>query len=493
MAVLLLALTGIGQNGFNNYYQSGKISVANKVNYKNPNEFILTSYYIDSTSGQQGLDLKLINNVGIMTKRKRIMFDSMPFLTFYNNRVLVNISNSTMLVTAASATNNASAVIFASVNKSTLDTNWFNYYADGVFNYYINNTFKVGPNEIWFMGGRGNNTGYNERPTAFKTDTLGNILSIKEFTALVNYTARVICYEVGSDRLYIAGDNFTIPNVSQSFVACVDTMGNVIWNKQIGSNPNKSYFSQIDKTTNSVILCGNILSNNQQQGKLSLLKLSSSTGTTVWQKTYGLFGQTNFFKAFTINADESITATGEMIDPAPGMGFKNGIIFKANSNGDSLWLRSYSTYTGNVQEGFMDIVRSPDGGYVMCGSPLTAQNCQSWVVKTDSLGFGPGIVVAPVDTTTTGEGRVALNRNLQLNLYPNPTKDSINIGIDGLQNENCRLVVYNDLGEIVKEQQISFDNKNSRLNCVDLPSGLYTIQIIGNSSRAISGRFVVFR
>ena len=498
LITLLISVLGFGQSTFNNYYQSGSLSLANKINYVSQNQFILSSYYVDSASGQQGLDLKLINNLGQTQLRKRHLFRDCEYLSFANSNVQTDISNSTMLLTAATGINGESGVIFTSVNKSTLDTNWAKYYSDGVYNYYLNNVFKTKPNEVWFMGDRANNNGYTSRPTVLKTDTLGNLLSIKEFTNMVGYLATSVYFDETNNLLYIAGRNAINPAVQQSYIACTDTLGNIIWNQQIGNNPYLTDVYQIAKRNNYLILSGFKISSivgSSVRFKLCLVKLNSSNGSQLWNKTYGSEGWNNL-KGFVINNDESITACGMMQFPSLSLGPNpNGVLFKANSNGDSLWLKSFSTYTGNVFEQFLDLQATPNGGYVTCGGPSSTQISHSWVVMTDSVGNAPGMftyTAPPTGTTTNpGGGTVTAVFDLQtngvgFNVFPNPVDNLLTI--EFTENSNPQpytsIQLYNSFGQLLIEEKLIAPKNIISLKTDHLERGIYFLKfndIVGNN------------
>ena len=83
--------------------------------------------------------------------------------------------------------------------------------------------------------------------------------------------------------------------------------------------------------------------------------------------------------------------------------------------------------------------------------------------------------------------------DVQINLFPNPTIDELNISIDGLYNE-ANLLIFNNQGQIIFEENI---NKNSQgkhlieLSSLDLSKGFYSLKIIGNTINW-SKKFVVY-
>ncbi len=468
LSALLIGLICNGQSIFNNYYTSGSVSCSNKLLNINNSDFLVTSYFKDSAVGQQGLDLKKINATGITLVRKRYLFSNKDFGSYGNNNMQCDISNVNMIISGGSYTGTMSTVIFASVNKITLDTNWVRYYYDGIYNYRLNNTFKLKPNNIWFMGGRGNNLGYNERPTIIKMDTLGNILSIKEFTTLINYGVKCVYYDTTNKLIYIGCTDYTIPQAPQSHVVCTDTTGVIMWNQQIGAYPNSLYFSHIEKKSNYLVLCGSkweYLFNGNNQYRMALLKLDcNNNGSTIWQKTYAKENIANGFYGFVINNDGSIVAGGDYKYPNIWTGpFDDGVIFKANSNGDSLWMHTFSNFGQGIQEMFYDIQKATDGGYILCGAPYYAQNgqSQSWVVKTDSLGIAPCI---------TGINELTVN-NEGIHIYPNPSNDKIYIE----QRNGDKISLTNTLGQTVFV--LNHPEPNQEIDLTLFTAGIYFLNV----------------
>lgn len=59
-------------------------------------------------------------------------------------------------------------------------------------------------------------------------------------------------------------------------------------------------------------------------------------------------------------------------------------------------------------------------------------------------------------------------------IYPNPTNGILNVDLDVLS-ENSRIEVYNSYGQLVLIKELN--NKNSRLNKIPLPTGLYFVKV----------------
>ncbi len=459
-----------GQSVFNNYYPSGSLSSAFRVQNVNTSDFLVSSYYKDNVTGQQGLDLRLLDNNGNSQLHKTFLFGSIDFLSFGNKKVQCNISNSTMLLTGGSYTGTMSTVIFTSVNKTTLDTNWSKTYKDGFLNYYISHVFKIKPNEVWFMGTRGNNTGYDTRPVIFKTDTMGNILSIKEFTTMINYEARQIYYDTLSNKFYIGGENYNnAPVPGTYYVTCVDTTGFINWNQQICNSPYDLFLYQIKRIGNTLICSGSIKFSNILsfgEHKLNLIKLNVTNGVTIWNKRYGKEYLSNSLTDFFDQPDGSIICTGSYSDKPINLSSNHdACLLKVNSNGDSLWMKTYSNYGQGVQEYMYDLQSTPDGGYIMCGAPNYANSTQAWVVKTDSVGVAPGMVITGLD-----EGK---NTTVNFEIYPNPANDILNVDFEKtLQFQNPTIEIKTILGQVIIKNKFE-----KAIDVSSLKKGIYFLQI----------------
>lgn len=80
--------------------------------------------------------------------------------------------------------------------------------------------------------------------------------------------------------------------------------------------------------------------------------------------------------------------------------------------------------------------------------------------------------------------------NTNLTIYPNPTKDLINIKGKGLANDNYKLTLINDLGQVIIEKEIRLFNNSmdTQFDLQKLSSGVYFINI---SSRKLNESFKI--
>ncbi|MBU1984227.1 T9SS type A sorting domain-containing protein [bacterium] len=109
---------------------------------------------------------------------------------------------------------------------------------------------------------------------------------------------------------------------------------------------------------------------------------TNSLGDTLWTRTYG---GTNDDWAYFIQqtSDGGYIVAG--YTHSRGAGLADFYLVKTNSQGDTLWTR---TYGGSASDGAWSVRQTADGGYVLAGTTFSfgAGNYDLYLVKTNSLG-----------------------------------------------------------------------------------------------------------
>ncbi|HBO73224.1 MAG TPA: hypothetical protein DEH15_21065, partial [Marinilabiliales bacterium] len=190
---------------------------------------------------------------------------------------------------------------------------------------------------------------------------------------------------------------------------------------------------------------------------------------------------------------------------------------KLGSNLDSLWSVPFSHYY--PYDGYCsnpdDMVVCSDGGYAICGTMVWMERYIMYLIKTDAYGnplivrdywdFAPTwarqIVEAPdgsfimaqclpdqFETTTflvrtNVDGSVNANELAQkpnIQVYPNPVADMLNIEFPQPINHPYTIRLYNANGVLIKNLQKS-DPVSTAIDISELPKGIYIITIINNN------------
>jgi hypothetical protein len=481
-ALLVNALV-YGQSTFNNYYVSGRFSGVNHIITEPNGDYLLTGYYKDSSTLTQGFECRRINSLGTTIKRKRFLIGNDDIGVFFKNKQVLNFNNTKYFYTGGTYTGTLSTVLFAAIDKNTMDTLWCKRFMDGD-DRYMAHLFKINSNQIWIVGTKFNSTS----PNVFdiiKYDTLGNLVGTKTFTAYTGYECYNIAYDAANAKFYTAGLNFNTNPLTSYNLACIDTSGNVIWNNQIWNN-NNLFYNDIQLFNNQIYLCGSLKVSTilgSGEFKLAFAKYQKSNGSLVVSKNYCNAFLGNQFNSMYIK-NNSVFLTGAVSTQTNLYnGYRHaGIFFKIKHNGDSTSMKLYNHFTGNLDnlEMFFDIKECNDGGFIMGGVPVyvTAPQSQNWVVKTDSNGVGPGMVTVSIKEFSS--------TNLKLTIYPIPTNDLLNIEFNTLKEQTYpegKIILINELGQKLKEQEINISDKKISLDIKDIPKGIYILQVkIGTES-----------
>jgi hypothetical protein len=84
-----------------------------------------------------------------------------------------------------------------------------------------------------------------------------------------------------------------------------------------------------------------------------------------------------------------------------------------------------------------------------------------------------------------------------LKVYPVPTDEVLNVKLEMLNeampSEKIEMKIINNLGQIVREEEVSFKNNVSTIRTENLENGIYELLIKSGSSQTVSKRFVISR
>ncbi len=223
-----------------------------------------------------------------------------------------------------------------------------------------------------------------------------------------------------------------------------------------------------------------------------LAKMDPTNGELIWEHEYGDPGYSFFLFAAKECPNTDIIACGVTYEG----GNEQGLLLRATSEGDSLWMRNYSYYDEVIDScrgRFWDVLATQDGGFIMSGfangpfgGPYPPGYSQdAWVVKVDSM----GCVVPGCDAT----GVTELITNLQgaITVWPNPASTSggeVQVGITlppSLRGtRELRLSIVSATGQVAQVHAAHQGNNTVEIGA--LSSGLYFLHLT-NGSMWLSG------
>lgn len=274
-----------------------------------------------------------------------------------------------------------------------------------------------------------------------------------------------------------------------------DSLGNELWATQPSSSVIYQASDLICKD-NYVVAVAPYMYNNAVDPYdylygLEIVKLDQATGQVIWNKQYRTF---NDISHVTLHMDMEIVITDNediVIAATERPGFFNGqfydnrgLLFKLNSQGDSLWCRFYDVRRDEDMSQFNDVVVTDDGGF-LAGGFVLPYDYSYWpgalLVKTDSMGMAPKAITLDI--------REYLQKQQGgLEVYPNPAENIITFDIGKLKSLTGGLLsIYNAKGEQLRQLKLNSDV--NRLNIKELSPGVYFYQL-QHKNETLSGKFI---
>ena len=221
---------------------------------------------------------------------------------------------------------------------------------------------------------------------------------------------------------------------------------------------------------------------------------------TKWSPGGSILWQRKVIKDYQVGTtDMEILEDGSII--AAGTNWNRSVLIKFSAEGDSLWSREHTLFTG--YHFLYDVQPTSDGGFVGTGAttggfftPGIQTNQVIWVVKTDSLGC-----VVP-GCHTVGVEEYVMDLNEHLRVWPNPVASGAPLTVaftpppEFTPNGPLRVVVLDALGKQVHEELIAQGGHRERSEAsltalsTMLSPGLYHLHLTDNT-RWLAGKSVV--
>jgi len=199
---------------------------------------------------------------------------------------------------------------------------------------------------------------------------------------------------------------------------------------------------------------------NYTATKPYLAVIETSDGAVVWENDYGPEGLNTGLTAGKETPNGDLIACGVTYAEQG----QKGLLLRTNSQGDSLWMRSYyyqDEVINNGQGRFYDVLPTPDGGFIAAGAvynPVQAPNPpgysqDTWVVKVDADGcIVPGC-------NGVGITEQATNLLGALTIFPNPAAQggSVTVQLDlppSVDSSPLQYTVVSADGRVVLQEQL---------------------------------------
>ncbi|HKR06486.1 MAG TPA: T9SS type A sorting domain-containing protein [Bacteroidia bacterium] len=216
-----------------------------------------------------------------------------------------------------------------------------------------------------------------------KADSYGNALWTKSFGGIYEDEGTAVL-QTSDGGYVIAGRTASFGSGNLDvYLLRTDGNGDTLWTKTLGGIGNSNDYAEFIQQTSDggYIITGGTNAFGAGSWDAYLIKTDSS-GNLSWAKTYGGADVDDGFSVQQTFDGGYILAGGT---DSYGAGNRDIYLIKTDSNGDTLWTR---TYGGNDFEEANAVQQTADSGYIITGRTLTfgAGNADVYLVKTNSSG-----------------------------------------------------------------------------------------------------------
>jgi hypothetical protein len=293
-----------------------------------------------------------------------------------------------------------------------------------------------------------------------KTNQNGEILWTKNFGGS-DWDASGRSVQQTFDGGYIiAGSKFVIANNNNDiYIIKTNAIGDTLWTKTFGGNGEDAAWSAKQASNSGYIVTGFITANGQTVSDIYLFK-TNSDGDTLWTKTFISPGDNVGYSVQQTTDGGYIVVCRKAYDVH---------LIKTNGNGDVLWTRTFDD--NGLSVGFC-VQQTIDSGYVITGATWDPvyNYFDVLLIKTDDLG---------IVTQTSAEEFTSTSFILYQN-YPNPFNPVTQIDYNISNTSYVVLRVYDIMGQLITTLVDGLQSEGQyevQWQAKDLPSGIYLYRL----------------
>jgi len=169
------------------------------------------------------------------------------------------------------------------------------------------------------------------------------------------------------------------------YVIKTDLQGDVLWARTYGDSLPDAGYSVRQTSDGGYIIVGMAnYTNPPLTGDVYLVK-TNAQGDTLWSRAYGHPGVWDQGESVQETSDGGYVIAGTAFYSPYGVGFDQAYLIKTDSQGDTLWTR---TYLDRDRSQGHSVVQTYDGGYIVAGESFQSDGGGrlAYIVRTDSMG-----------------------------------------------------------------------------------------------------------
>jgi len=294
---------------------------------------------------------------------------------------------------------------------------------------------------------------------------------------------------VGGSASDSSGDktqNNWAPGNYNYWIVKTDSAGNQLWDKRFGGNAEDEAISVVETPDDGFVIGGISNSNisgdktqNTQGGDDYWIIKIDSLGNKLWDKDYG--GTRNDdLSNLVITSDGGILLAGNSESSIGGDKMENNVgarqtwLIKTDSAGNKLWDKTIFVNGPAITS---NAFQTQDGCYLIgswtAAEPGYYKTQASWDSSADYW-------IVKFRDTTIITGIKDITTNLQLNVYPNPFTNELDITLAQQNLKQADFSICNMLGQTVYTQHETnlSPSYTKMLDLSYLPNGVYLVEVV---------------
>lgn len=176
------------------------------------------------------------------------------------------------------------------------------------------------------------------------------------------------------NNLIICGTN----HIGQAMLIKSSKSGNEIWRKEFAIGGIQGEINSVaEASSHELFMCGSVTRN--VNGQMLLVK-ANSNGDTLWTKTYGR-PDMDYGRQVIKTADGNILMCGTTDDPNDSS--SDIFLIKVNTNGDTLWTRSYHDPDQEVP---FSLKQTQNGDFIVTGTNEDSGPREIYILRVNNNG-----------------------------------------------------------------------------------------------------------
>ncbi|MCF8424670.1 MAG: T9SS type A sorting domain-containing protein [Bacteroidia bacterium] len=454
-----------------------RFELAQSVNKFN-NDYLVISHNDGFNNGNIEIDLRLIDENGIITTLKNISLPNINLVTT-PRKPSINWLDTSIFIVGRMAGNVWHGMLWK-IDKN-LDTLWHKEYTNPIADSALQFASSLVVSDGLIVYGSSGQFDFGDC-FIMKVDFNGNELWRK--TVQVPGQIGGILKMVHSlDKGFVCYQQIIYPNTDTDYrVVKYDSLFNQIWANTYYT-PFKDYEGNFIETSDSNYVICNGYTDVMLAGVMgtpksrnNLLKINKNNGSVIWNKKYGTAG--NFTELLNVQELDNgnlmtiglhVTA---YVGPKPKGAYVTHVML-TNSVGDSLNYQTVFADSSSTVNRLRDFCKT-NTGYFFVGDAADVNigsNAQNWLIKAD-------INICFLADCSSLTGLPSFNNTNTIKIYPNPAQHFISITAP--YNQSATIKIIDILGSIVLQQELK--NETSTINTTMLPNGTYILQFTQNET-----------